>query len=734
MLRLRNRVFLLPASILCGLLIAPRTAPGGPENPQPAGTPGPLVERAVSELILIETYVSDSRGRPLAGLTADDFVLIVDGHKSPIASFEYRTLGLPPSGAETADRTALPGRAIRAAGLPRRFMLFFEDGASQPAGLTAARRAAQRFLATGLERSDQVGIAAYDMDLRILREFTTDREALRRTIDQSLHEARRLSDFAAEQQKHDEEIGRLLTEIKQMGEAREPGGRARSSATLNASQEKSRSGRPFPPAATALVKQAKMLAASYGLEEAPRLRGVLRALRTLTDSIAAWGGYKAIIYMGDGLSENPALPYVERVLAVIQDDGVSSRMAQSSLASDLQELLQAAAAAGVTIDTLQTRGLEAGSAREMEAARRRSNSLESIALATGGLSSSSNDFLKALNDFEADSRGYYILGYVPGGPPDGRFHSVQVQCRKRDARRVRWRKGFVRLDPKEAHERAILAAYTVPEMYPQMDIGLSAVAGPSSPAGRVMDLVVHVPADRILFRPEAGKPTAHLEVGVVALDVARKETVQSSRGLTLALSPEHGRPGEVGVNLVHRVRLPAGTQSITAVVYDDAAGLVGGTRLALAPETSSMGHVLGLSIYSLRDQSVWIEVPEGQAHGAADPSMEYRIGPALKASYAPGEPLVCGFRMPERTGGGTGFRIAIRQGDNLLKTVAVEAPAAGTDGKVHVPLPVQGFLPGEYTVVVQEILPAGPVDRGLAALSIRPAGAPPAAPAEAPEP
>jgi len=69
LLRLRNRVFLLPASILCGLLIAPRTAPGGPENPQPAGTPGPLVERAVSELILIETYVSDSRGRPLESLT-----------------------------------------------------------------------------------------------------------------------------------------------------------------------------------------------------------------------------------------------------------------------------------------------------------------------------------------------------------------------------------------------------------------------------------------------------------------------------------------------------------------------------------------------------------------------------------------------------------------------------------------------------------------------------------------
>ncbi|HYS77583.1 MAG TPA: hypothetical protein VEO94_02005, partial [Candidatus Dormibacteraeota bacterium] len=445
-------------------------------------------------------------------------------------------------------------------------------------------------------------------------------------------------------------------------------------------------------------------------------------LRTLIDSIAAWGGYKAIVYMGDGLSENPALPYVEQVLSVVQDDGLTSRTARSSLVSDLQELLQAAAAAGITIHTMQTRGLETGTAREMEAARRRSNSLESIALGTGGLTSSSNDFLKALKGFETDSRGYYILGYLPQGPPDGRFHPVEVRCRKRDAR-LRWRKGFVRLDPKQARERAILAAYTVPEMYPQMDIGLSAVTGPVDHAGRVMDLVVHVPGDTILFRPEAGKPTAHLEVGLVALDEARKETVQSSRGLTIVLRPEHGRPGEVGVDLVHRVRLPAGRQSITAVVYDDAAGLVGGARLSLAPGAPGIDHVLGLSIYSLRDRSVWIEVPDGPAREVADPSSDYTVGPALKAVYAPGEPLVCGFRMPEGTGGGR-FRIAIRQGDNLLKTLALEAPDSGADGKVHVPLPADELLPGEYSVAVQEILPAGPVDRGVAALSIRPAGTP----------
>ncbi|HYT32954.1 MAG TPA: hypothetical protein VEO37_10195, partial [Thermoanaerobaculia bacterium] len=75
---------LLAASTLAGLLAAPaasRASPDERDAPQPAGTPGPLVERALSELVLIETYVNDSRGRPLAGLTADDFILMVDGRK-----------------------------------------------------------------------------------------------------------------------------------------------------------------------------------------------------------------------------------------------------------------------------------------------------------------------------------------------------------------------------------------------------------------------------------------------------------------------------------------------------------------------------------------------------------------------------------------------------------------------------------------------------------------------------
>src|SRR6266852_873164 len=73
-----------------------------------------LSERATVELVLIEVYVTDGRGRPVRSLTADDFSLMVDGHAKPIHSLEFREVSPEaqaparfhhgPRGADTGDR------------------------------------------------------------------------------------------------------------------------------------------------------------------------------------------------------------------------------------------------------------------------------------------------------------------------------------------------------------------------------------------------------------------------------------------------------------------------------------------------------------------------------------------------------------------------------------------------------------------------------------------------------
>jgi VWFA-related protein len=654
------------------------------EAPRPSNRDA-APEHAVVELVLIEAYVTDNRGRPLTGLEAGDFNLLVDGRAKPITSVEYReaivdAAAAGPSGTRGPEES--PGRPPSGPGVPRRFVLLFDDATSAPQGLLAARNAAEKLVSERFVGNDQIALAVYDRSLHILNDFTTDRESLRRAIERSLTN-RRLSTFAHDLEDRQQELQRLagLT----------PGDLS--------------------------LRQATLAVATYASEELVILRGVLNALRTLVDALAGWPGYKAILFMGDGIPENPAQLYMDQLPALAARLDETSRLERYNLAQEIKDLTYAAAAAGVTIHTVQTSGVAAGRGSEMRAASRRSNSLETIAMNTGGLSSSSNDLLKALTEAEAGSRAYYVLGYTPEGPPDGLYHTVQVRVKKSGAR-IRWRRGFTRLLPEAARERAIQAAYVIPEFHSELGVDLSAVTGPAGASARVTDLVLHLPPNRVLFLPSEGRPTARLEVGLVVLEDSGRETLRVARKVQIALGPDIQNRSVVGLNFFCRVKLPSSAQSITAVVSDLAAGAVGAARLPL-PATTDAGDraILGLSIYSLEEQSAWVQIDPAADAGEARAS--YTIGPALKRTFAPGERAACGFKRPAGAPSeSASLKLLIRKNGQDLKILDVPPPAGGPHEAMKTLLPLEGLSAGDYELVVQESSSGQTVERGRVSFSI----------------
>src|SRR5438445_9154782 len=159
------------APVITLLLLVPASpvSPAGRRVRDSGRPPAPRapIERVTSELVLIETYVTGADGRPIPDLTSDDFVLLVDGRRSPIASIEYRETAVPSVPPQATQS------AVTSVSSSRRFVLFFEDGISAPDGLEAARSAAERFLSSGLGPEDQVAVAAFDRRLRILHGFTS---------------------------------------------------------------------------------------------------------------------------------------------------------------------------------------------------------------------------------------------------------------------------------------------------------------------------------------------------------------------------------------------------------------------------------------------------------------------------------------------------------------------------------------------------------------------------------
>ena len=388
------------------------------------------------------------------------------------------------------------------------------------------------------------------------------------------------------------------------------------------------------------------------------------------------------------------------------------------IALDLEAVRRSAAAAGVTIHTLGTAGLVAGTAAEMSAAYRQTNTMVALALGTGGLRGSSNDLLAELRDVENASRSYYVLGYSPTGEPDGRYHPVKVQCRRRGSR-VRSREAFIRFTPSEVRERTIKAAHVLPDLYRDVAIDLSIALGPVTGSDRFVDLVVHVPTGALLFLPEGGRPTARLEVGLVAFDEHGKESLRVARAMRIARLSETDDAG--AVQIYSRAHLPDREQLVTAVVRDEVAGVVGAARAALHGSEIQPDAIQGLSLYSPAESSRWIEMPIGGTRGGeGGETHEHLIGPALKSTFVLGEVPVLGFRRPEEAPGSTSdLLVVIRRVDSIVRSIGVAPAAAGSRPAVKVPLPVQGLPPGEYTVAVQTLVGGTPVDRARVPLRLR---------------
>ncbi len=660
------------------LLLALATGPsasGAAKDKKTAGPPTPtstLFERATVEMVLIEAYVSDGQGRTIAGLGPNDFVLSVDGRVRPISSIEFRNAESFAATPTAATGPSSPGPtppAVTEKRLPRHFILFYEDRTSSPEGLTAARRATTRFLAESLVPDDQVGLAVFDQGLRLLHGFTTDRAALRQKVDESLADPRRISDFASE---HDARLS------ESSGHGAFPGDTGAGSLTA---------------------------ALSYAADETPRVSGVLKALQTVIDSLAPYPGYKSVVFMGDGLPENPAFDYLERFMRGTSPDGLVSMATHFDLSAEIKQVAYAAAAAGVTLHSVQTSGVTSASPSDLRAASRRQNAMETIALNTGGTRSTSNDLFKALSEAEASSRAFYVLGYAPEGPPDGLYHTVQLRVRKSGAR-LRWRRGFTRWLPQEAHERAVQAAYVLPDLYAEMGLEATLIPGPADAGGRVADLVLHLPPGRALFVPQGTGRTAHLEAGFVVIDASNREVLRAAREVQVS-SPTGADQAPPGFDFYSRIRLPRTGQTITAVVSDRSTGGLAAARLSV-PAADPSTAVVGLSIYSMGEKSLWVEIPATPVKTPAPAeTVEPNLGPALKTTFSVGEPVACGFRF-EAPASEPAVRMVIRREDRVVRSVPVtaggDASAAGAGaggGTIKMTLALDDLPAGDYVLAVQ---------------------------------
>ncbi|MBV9506296.1 MAG: VWA domain-containing protein [Acidobacteriia bacterium] len=156
---------------------------------------------ATTQLVVEDVIVRGKDGQPVRDLKASDFVITEDGKPQKITIFEFQkleeqgTAAAPPIAQPTrleADKPAVPsvtGNAI-APEQPgdlryrnRRLLVLFFDMTSMPiADQIRAQEGALQFLRKQMTPSDLVAIMTFSSDIRVVEDFTDDRDRLERDI------------------------------------------------------------------------------------------------------------------------------------------------------------------------------------------------------------------------------------------------------------------------------------------------------------------------------------------------------------------------------------------------------------------------------------------------------------------------------------------------------------------------------------------------------------------------
>ena len=159
----------LHAAALAGLLLA-SAIPSAAQQPQ-------FEERVEVLRVVLETRVVDGSGAPITGLEASDFKVTVGGKPATLEAAAW--VGV-------ADTQAVADALLAGEELPaiaarpgRLFVLFYQLGwdRSRLVGHVRMGQHIGRFLDT-LGPGDKVAVAAFGSQLRLLLDFTSDRDAI----------------------------------------------------------------------------------------------------------------------------------------------------------------------------------------------------------------------------------------------------------------------------------------------------------------------------------------------------------------------------------------------------------------------------------------------------------------------------------------------------------------------------------------------------------------------------
>jgi VWFA-related protein len=393
--------------------------------------------RSGVDVTMIDVSVLDRDRRPITGLTAGDFTVLVDGQPRPVVSLKAVELAPPARPAAAWVRDVAPDVVANTHPSGRLIAILIDDASMEEDGDQRAVKKTRDVAKAAIDAlgPDDLAAVLFAKNAHSSQEFTTDRRSLRAAVDEAP----------------------LFAAVK------DP-----------------------PPGFKELQQNGDCYCRLCPLQALGRLADALRSLP---------GERKIVLYISIGpVVANPAF-------FMNADFRLDDRVTYNCMIQKqelINDAFAKAALANVTIDTVDSRGFVVGqiggSALGAEASTSmllnpdtmRVDALRAIAENTGGRAVvHDNDMDAAVPALLDESSSYYLLGVDTGTPrDDGHFHPIKVQVRRPGAE-VRARSGFYAPTAKERTAMTLAAGSdgaaldaAIDRVVPKADVPLAASTAP----------------------------------------------------------------------------------------------------------------------------------------------------------------------------------------------------------------------------------------------------------------
>ena len=700
-------------------------AAGQAPPPEPPAELRRQVFRVDTEVVLLDVVARDKKGRTVRDLRPEEVEVYEDGVRQEAGSFRFLDSRAIGEALEDAAETNAAPSAAAAPEPPKpgesrhlNLVTFLFDQLG-PDGRNIARKAALSFLE--LENRPDVYVSVFQIreSLRLVQQFTTDRESVRTAV---LHATGEVdTQYTAATDRLAEEAARANVLRDRLAAVAATGGVSQGSAM----------------AAAQLGQEADLanmtinaLRLTDTLQREQQGQSVLFAILALAKQQQALAGRKTILFFSEGIQAPPAL---EHVLATAISE--ANRANVSVYAVDARGLstVSDSAAARATLEEAVTtsmrqqmfRGFRLVTREEMLIADTAESSLRmdtvatlgQLAESTGGmLISRTNDVRAGITRAVGDLRGYYEIAYSPTNHTfDGKFRRITLKV-ARPGVSVQTRSGYFAMPPGEGtatfpYEVRLLEAMRSADAPRDLPIHSRAFRFGAEAGGQRYTLVLELPLRSVRFEVDRDPALerAHFSfMGVLRASwggVAEKFSQDSPVWLPRS---RHDDLMQGNAVFMRSFTLPEGRYRLETAAWDQQSGRmsVDHSRLNVAPGRSPFG-LSTLAVVKRAER-----VPKG-ALASDDPfrAGEARIVPWVTEAEVDATREVGLFfvaYVPAGEAEAPQVTLEFLRDARVVARAEPELPPPDAEGRIPyvVSLPAGRLAPGRYQVVAE--LRSGP--------------------------